>query len=98
MEEKPVEKKNRWAWLPEAMPAVARLMAEKRAQHGAQWVSQCWQRGVVLGEPGWLFAAEGSLTVGAPVDVSLITQYYDLRARFPDAAVVIMKEPGHAAV
>jgi hypothetical protein len=58
-----------WNWLPEQMPGVARLMREKRQQHGNEWVNECWRQGVRLGQPGWFFAAEGSLMVGTLGDV-----------------------------
>ncbi len=57
---------TRWDWLPSQMPGVARLMAEKRAQHGNAHVDECWKRGVLQLEPGWLFAREGALAVGTP--------------------------------
>ena len=60
------EKKGRWDWLPTAMPGLAKLMAEKRREFGAAHVSACWNRGVIKGEPGWLFAREAALSVGTP--------------------------------
>ena len=50
-----------WKWLPAQMPGVARLMAEKRKQFGAEHVQLCWRRGVVELQPGWFFAREGAL-------------------------------------
>ena len=55
---------NRWAWLPKQMPGVAARMAALRAELGADWVNTCWRHGVVQGEPGWFYAAEGALAVG----------------------------------
>ena len=57
---------NRWAWLPSAMPGVARLVAEKRRLLGSAHVDECWKRGVLGREPGWFFAREGALAVGTP--------------------------------
>ena len=57
---------NRWAWLPAMMPGVARQMREQRQALGDAHVAECWHRGVVLREPGWFFAREGALAVGAP--------------------------------
>lgn len=59
---------QRWAWLPAAMPGVARLMAQRRRELGDAHVAECWRRGVLMGEPGWFFAREGALAVGAPPD------------------------------
>lgn len=56
--------KRDWSWLPAQMPGVARQLADKRAELGEAWVNECWKRGVVKGEPGWFFAAEGPLMVG----------------------------------
>lgn len=58
--------KRDWRWLPAHMPGVAKLMRERRAQLGDAWVSECWRRGVLQGEPGWFYAAEGALAVGTP--------------------------------
>lgn len=59
---------KRWAWLPAAMPGVTELMKDKRREVGDAHVNECWQRGVVNGEPGWFFAREGALAVGTPWD------------------------------
>lgn len=68
-------KANRWAWLPAAMPGVAKLMAEKRAELGAAHVAECWKRGVLQLEPGWFFAREGALCVGVPWDDPVLTNF-----------------------
>lgn len=57
---------SRWAWVPAVMPNVARLMLDKRKAHGDAWVNQCWQKGVVEGQPGWFFAREGQVAIGMP--------------------------------
>lgn len=56
---------KRWEWLPAAIPGVARLMREKRAAYGDAHVNECWQRSMA-GEPGWLFAREGGVSIGTP--------------------------------
>jgi hypothetical protein len=58
------QKPNRWAWLPQMMPGVARLIADKRKEVGSAHVDECWQRGVINGESGWFFAREGAIAVG----------------------------------
>ena len=61
-------KKARWDWLPAAMPGVHRLVREKRRDVGDKHVNLCWQRGVVELQPGWFYAREGALAVGAPFE------------------------------
>lgn len=58
--------KRDWSWLPQHMPGVARLIREKKAKLGDAHVNLCWRHGVVNGEPGWFYAAEGALAVGTP--------------------------------
>lgn len=58
------ERENRFAWLPEKMPGVAKLLKEKRRELGPEWVAHCWKKGVVEMQPGWFFASEGALSVG----------------------------------
>jgi hypothetical protein len=88
---------SKWNWLPMQMPRVAVLIAERRQQHGAEWVAQCWQRGVVAGEPGWFFAAEGSLTLGRPVNGEVVLGYYEQLQRFPGAVLLDMRVPERVA-
>lgn len=66
--------KRDWSWLPAQMPGVARQLADKRAEAGAAWVNECWLRGVVRGEPGWFFAAEGALMVGTLGDDAAVLE------------------------
>lgn len=66
---------SRWAWLPGAMPNVARALAQARREHGAEWVSQCWKLGVIQGQSGYFFAAEGGLTVGTPTAAQVLTWF-----------------------
>ncbi len=57
-----------WDWLPDAMPGVARLFAERRAKDGKAHTDECWRRGVKRLEPGWFFAREGAVALGTPWD------------------------------
>lgn len=84
---------KKWDWLPAAMPAVATLIAQRRAKHGAAWVAECWKHGVIEGQPGWLFAAEGSLTVGTPISAEPILMWHQQRKTAPTAALLDMREP-----
>jgi hypothetical protein len=90
--DKTEQKQNRWAWLPEAMPGVARLMAEKRAKLGNAHVAECWRRGVVQGEPGWFFAREGALAVGTPWDDPVMANFAALQVTSTQA-LVVMRDP-----
>ncbi len=58
------QSKSKWAWLPEHMPGVAKLIAERRKEYGSAFVDECWRNGVLLRKPGWFFAREGALAVG----------------------------------
>jgi hypothetical protein len=91
--------KVRWDWLPAHMPGVARLLAERRAAVGAEWVNECWRRGVVEGQPGWFFAAEGPLAVGMPWgDDPQIQQCLVARITPTQALLVLRpKEAAHGA-
>ena len=64
--ENPGQRLMRYAWVREAMPGVARLITEKRAQWGDAHVNECWRRGVVERQPGWFFAREGAVAIGTP--------------------------------
>lgn len=85
---------SRWGWLPEAMPGVARLMAERRRTMGNEHVAECWRRGVVQREPGWFFAREGALAVGTPWDDPVLANFAALQVT-ASQALLIMKEPAH---
>lgn len=56
---------DRWAWVRTALPAVARLVLDKRREFGQAHVAECWRRGMA-GEPGWFFAREGAVAIGTP--------------------------------
>lgn len=59
------QRKARAELIRQCMPRVARLVADKRAEFGAEHVVECQRRGMA-GEPGWFFAREGALAVGTP--------------------------------
>jgi hypothetical protein len=80
---------NRWGWLAAAMPGVARLMADRRADHGAGHVALCWRRGVVEREPGWFFAREGALAVGTPWDDPELANFAALHVTSTQALLII---------
>lgn len=87
---------NRWAWLPQQMPGVARLMKEKRAALGNAHVALCWRRGVVEQQPGWFFASEGALAVGTPwADDPAIADF--ITARITPTQVLLVLRPVEAA-
>lgn len=87
------ERKARWDWLPAAMPGLAALMAEKRKTMGAAHVAECWKRGVINREPGWLFAREAALSVGTPPagDAQLIALAFS--DQFATQAFLYIREP-----
>ena len=89
MDKKSQGKENRFAWLPAAMPGVARLMAEKRRLLGNEHVAECWKRGVLNLEPGWFFAREGALAIGTPWDDPLLANFAALQVSSTQALVVI---------
>jgi len=57
------------------MPNVARALAQARREHGAEWVNQCWKLGVIQGQTGYFFAAEGGMTVGTPTPAQALTWF-----------------------
>ncbi len=83
---------KKWDWLPAFMPGVARQIAERRSSEGEAWVAECWKRGVINGEPGWLFAAEGSLMVGTPIGIEPIRLWQEQRIAHPGAALLDMRK------
>lgn len=86
-----------WGWLPAQMPGVAKLLAEKRATLGSEWVNTCWKRGVLQQEPGWFFASEGALAVGTPwADDPVVADFLSARLSPSQVLVVLRpKEGGH---
>lgn len=104
MDEEKTTPKSRWSWVPQLMPGVQRLMAERRREWGDAHVNECWQRGVVQREPGWFFAAEGALTLGTPDTDQRALWFAALgpvwtgtkgaRAETPAQALLDMRRPG----
>lgn len=91
-----MDKKADWAWLPAAMPGVARLIADRRKRQGAAHVNECWRQGVLLMEPGWFFAWEGALAVGTPwgADDRGMAMLFGLQADAPaDRPLLLMRDP-----
>lgn len=82
--------KNNWAWLPAAMPKVAKMVKEKRALYGDSHVDECWRRGVVLGESGWFFAREGAISVGTPAQLCDELDQAGRDAGFPRAPLLMI--------
>lgn len=88
---------NRWAWLPAAMPGVAKLLAEKRAAYGREHVLECWRRGVVELQPGWFFAREGALAVGTPwADDPVLANFAAMSVTSTQALLVLRPPQGGA--
>ena len=88
-------KKDRWNWLPTAMPGVARLMAEKRKTFGDAWVAECWRRSIA-GEAGWFFAREGALTVGTPFKDDPALANFAAASVTSTQALVVLRNPEQA--
>lgn len=87
-----------WAWLPAAMPGVARLMRDRRASLGDAWVNECWKRGVIERQPGWFFAREGALAVGTPWDDAVLANFAAAQVTATQALLVLRpKEAAHVA-
>ena len=86
-------KSSNWSWLPAVMPGVAKLMRARRAEHGDAHVNTCWHRGVVMGEPGWFYAWEGSLSVGTPFDLEALLILVK-QSGTPRAAMLMTRTPG----
>ncbi len=91
-----MEKKD-WGWLPKHMPGVAVVIAEKRALHGAAWVNECWHKGVVEAQPGWFFAAQGSMAVGVPPAGMAEAFFGEVQTKYAGSCLVFIKEPAHAS-
>jgi hypothetical protein len=93
--DKRAEVKADWSWMERLMPRVVAMLREhRRAGRGAH-LDQCWKRGVLMREPGWLYAREGAVAVGTPFFGSDI---HDVLAKFQswedakDAPLLILRE------
>lgn len=88
--------RGKFDWLPETMPGVARLVAEKRRLFGVEHVRRCWGRGMA-GEPGWFFAREGAIAIGTPWEGDAVMANFAAAQVTSTQALVVMREPGHGA-
>ena len=86
---------GKFGWLPQAMPEVARLVAERRRRLGDAHVSECWRRGVVEMEPGWFFAREGAIAIGTPWGDGSAMANFAAAQVTSTQALVVMREAGH---
>lgn len=86
----------------QAMPKVVDLMASQRKLMGDAHVTECQRRGMA-GEPGWFYARQGVVTVGAPwADVRALEAELESTGGYADAALVMLrpvasKVDGHGA-
>lgn len=87
-------RKNRWAWMREAMPGVAKLIAEKRAQWGDAHVTDCITRSLA-GEAGLFFAREGPVAVGTPWAGDPVLANFAAAQVTSTQALVLMRNPDH---
>lgn len=94
MEEKtaPAKPMQRFGWMAEAMPGVARQVAEKRRLWGDEHVTRCILRSFA-GEPGWFFAREGPIAVGTPWDDDPVLRNFAALSVTRTQALVIMRRP-----
>lgn len=87
------DRKNRFAWVAAAMPLVPARIKALRQEHGDAHVNECWKRGVIAGEPGWFFARQGSVAIGAPfVGKEGAADWGGMQLQ-PDQVVVLIKPP-----
>lgn len=94
MDKKSGSAAGKFDWLPEAMPGVARLVAEKRRLFGAEHVRRCWGK-AMAGEPGWFFAREGAIAIGTPWEGDAVMSNFAAAQVTSTQALVVMREPGH---
>lgn len=90
-------RQKRFAWLRDAMPGVARLIAEKRQQWGDAHVNECWRRGVVERQPGWFFAREGAVAVGTPWDEPVLANFAAWNVTATQALLLMQGPPAAPA-
>ena len=84
-------KAARLALIRDAMPGVARNIADKRRALGDAHVSECIKRGLA-GEPGWFFAREGAIAIGTPWDDPVLANFAAAQVTSTQA-LVILREP-----
>lgn len=85
---------SRFAWLAEAMPKLPTRIRELRAQYGDAHVNDCWKRGVVQAEPGWFFARQGVVAIGAPFVGDPALSDFAAQHLAADQCLVVIKPPG----
>lgn len=84
-----------WGWLRDRMPAVARLIADRRREVGSDWVDECWRHGVLERQPGWFYASEGALAVGTLWDNPVVLDV--AMARITDTQSMVILRPKEEA-
>lgn len=79
------------ALIRQAMPKVLPLMETHRKNMGAEHVQECQRKGMA-GQPGWFYARQGVITIGAPWQ-----EVWDIEAQlakvggYADAVVVVLR-------
>ena len=63
-----MDRKKDWSWFRQHMPQTAAMLAEYREGGEGAHIDECWQRGVLGGEPNWFYAREGPIALGTPFD------------------------------
>lgn len=92
------EKKGRgYEWVMTAMPLLPARIRDLRAQHGDAHINECWKRGVVRGEPGWFFARQGTVSLGAPFTGAEGLADWGAMALKPDQVLVLLRPPEASA-
>lgn len=91
-------KAARLALIRDAMPGVARNIADKRRTLGDAHVTECIKRGLA-GEPGWFFAREGAIAIGTPWDDPVLANFAAAQITATQALVILRDPVGahHAA-
>lgn len=86
--------KKDWSWMKQHMPGVVALLREYREAGEGAHVDECWLKGVIAGQPGWLFAREGPICLGTPFDERSHPILCDLAVKdWRRAGVVLMLAP-----
>jgi hypothetical protein len=94
--EKEGERKNRFAWVADALPKLPPRIRELRQRHGDAHINECWKRGVVMGEPGWFFARQGVAAIGAPFTGDPAIEHFAAQHVGNDQCLVLIRTKGAA--
>lgn len=97
--DKDQKKQNRYGWIEAAMPLLPQHIRDARRKYGDAHVNECWKRGVVQGQPGWFFARQGTVALGAPfVDDAGLAGWAATHLQ-PDQVLLLLRTPeaGHGA-